>query len=470
MLLSLFFALLLLPFLPLASLSENPGFRAAITNKGLSQVCDTATVLLKESLPSLSIPQTINGRANIRISRYARTHINYEVKRIKMRILKIGKCKFVSGADGLTLSSSRISAEVKGRVSANRRFARASTNFKINFKDVSFSVIVKLVHHPKSGDATLTNSDCRSRVDRVSTSFRGSSGWLYRLLKDRIAGELKRKFNSIFCTAVKTLINKQGNAKIKSLPLVIGFKDLAIIDCTLTQDPKYTKNYMVVFMKGQFQAVNKANSIPFSPPKLPPVQVKERMLYVWLTNYMLNTASYVLQQSSSMDYSYKLCISSLFAYFPSMGMQITLISTKPPSINISLDGGQLTAFANIDIDVVFPYNYTVTVFTLGFSTVMDFHAQIHDDEFDSFTITADVSLASTSVTLESSTIGMFDTIYKYGLQYMMNNFVIPKINQYTNEGITIPTIDGLSFIDPQLTFGEGYALLSTDINYKLPAE
>ena len=483
---SLFFALLVV--LPLGSLGVNPGFRAAITDKGLTYVCHTATVLLERALPSLSIPD-INGRVKIKVV-FIKTSIDYSVSNIKLGDLTIPSCNFVPSADGLTLSSSGISVQITAHVRAEHKHfphVSASTDIQINLDDVSFSTTAKLGRDPSDGHATVTDTTCSGDVGAVHVSFHGSAAWLYRLFDHEFESMLKSKFHSAFCSQVMKELNKQGNAALESLPLVSKFEDFAVINYTLTQDPEYTDSYMAVFMKGEFQAIDKTISIPFSPPTLPPVQVEGgRMLYIWLTDYIPNTAGYVLQQSGWLEYtitpklippsapislntsSFKQWVPSLFDHFPNMGMQITLKSTKPPTIHVTSAGGQLAAFGSINFDVVLPNNTVVTAFTLGLSTDMDFHAQIRSDGFTG--ITANVSLASASITLESSQIGKFNAnLLKDALQFALKIFVIPKINQYTSKGIMIPTIDGISFMNPQLTFGEGYALLSTDIDYKSPA-
>ena len=97
---------------------------------------------------------------------------------------------------------------------------------------------------------------------------------------------------------------------------------------------------------------------------------------------------------------------------------------------------------------------------------MDLHAQIQSDGRTA--VTANVTLVSANFKLDSSNIGKFDVNpMKEALNFALKGFVIPTINKYTSKGLVIPTIDGISFVNPKLTFGEGYGLVATDINYEM---
>ena len=61
-------------FLP-GSLCENPGLKAAITDKGLGFVCHTATTILENALPTLPIPD-ITGSTKVKVA-FLTAHIDY---------------------------------------------------------------------------------------------------------------------------------------------------------------------------------------------------------------------------------------------------------------------------------------------------------------------------------------------------------------------------------------------------------
>ena len=132
------FAVLLL-FIP-GSLSENPGLRAVITDKGLSFVCHTATDILEKALPSLPIPD-ITGSATFKVT-FIKVTIDYSVTDIKINDLSIPGCSFTPSESGLTLGSSGISVEITAHVEAKHEGfppLSASSDITVDLNDVSFS-------------------------------------------------------------------------------------------------------------------------------------------------------------------------------------------------------------------------------------------------------------------------------------------------------------------------------------------
>ena len=468
-----------------SALGENPGLRTAITTKGLNYVCHSATILLERALPSLSIPD-IHGRVKVKAA-FIKTHIDYSVSNIKLQNLDIPGCSFTPGSNGITLQSSGISVEIKAHIRAKHKHfphVSASTDIKVDLKDVSFSATIKISRDVSNGHASLTATGCSANVGRVHVSFHGHSAWLYKLFDHKFESALKKGFHSSFCSGVTRELNQKGSKVLESLPLTTKFDDAVIINYTLTQDPVYTSEYMAIFFKGEFQPIKHPESQPpFVPAPLPPIHVDSQMVLMWLTDYLLNTASYSFQQAGRLTYtvtpklipknvpfhlntsSFKPLVPSLYKNFPDKDMQIVLRATKPPNVKITPKGGELVAFGSAAVEVILPNEKIVTAFTLAFTIDMDVFPQIHPDGHA--VITANVSLVKASFTLSSSNIGEFDaTPLQDALNFFIKFFVVPAINRYGTKGLKIPTIDGLSFINPHLSFGEGYAVLSTDIKYK----
>ena len=59
---------------------------------------------------------------------------------------------------------------------------------------------------------------------------------------------------------------------------------------------------MPTSLQGEFYNRNNPQEAPFSPPALPGVQATDRMMYLWLSDYMADTAGYVYQKAGLMQY------------------------------------------------------------------------------------------------------------------------------------------------------------------------
>ena len=463
-------------FLP-GSLCENPGLRAAITDKGLESVGHSATTILKNALPTLTIPD-ITGKVKVKVA-IKSTHIHYSVTNIKIDNLNIPGCSFTPSANGLTLSSLGNSVKITAHVKAKHKHSphiSASTDIRVDLSDVSFSTAFKLLRNPTNGHATLSTAACSSDVGNVHLSFHGSSSWVYKHFDHELKSEFKKNFHSAFCSKVTDELNNKGNKALESLPLLSKVENLPMLfNYTLTQDPSYTDSYMAVFLKGAFQPQNEQIPIPFTPAPFPPVNTNGRMLYVWLSDYILNSAGYALQQAGILQHTItpKLIptmitsifesYQSLYQLFPNMGVEIALKATKPPIVHLTPKGGEMSAFGSIDMNFILPYNTVVTAFTLDISAELDINSQIQSN--GSITeFTANATLVSFKLINSSSIRKLLATPV---LQFVLEYSVIPVLNKHGSKGLVIPTIDGMSFVNPELMFGENYGLVATDINYKM---
>ena len=215
------FAVLPVLFLP-GSLCENPGLRAAITDKGLGFVGHTATTILENALPTLTIPD-ITGKVKVKVA-IKSAHIHYSVTNIKIDNLNIPGCSFTPSANGLTLSSLGNSVKITAHVKAKHKHfphISASTDIRVDLSDVSFSTAIKLLRNPTNGHATLSTAACSSDVGNVHVSFHGSSSWLYKLFDHEFESKFKKNFHSAFCSKVTDELNNKGNKALESLPTAV---------------------------------------------------------------------------------------------------------------------------------------------------------------------------------------------------------------------------------------------------------
>ena len=53
--------------------------------------------------------------------------------------------------------------------------------------------------------------------------------------------------------------------------------------------------------KGEFQSTTAPKEAPFSPAPLPPDSESAKMVYIWVTDYLLNTAGLVYQDAGILN-------------------------------------------------------------------------------------------------------------------------------------------------------------------------
>ena len=85
--------------------------------------------------------------------------------------------------------------------------------------------------------------------------------------------------------------------------VIVKVDDVSEIDYSLLQDPVFTTSYVETFHKGEFLSISNPKEAPFSPAPLPNVPGVNAMIYVWLTDYIANSASYVYQSAGKLTYT-----------------------------------------------------------------------------------------------------------------------------------------------------------------------
>ena len=120
----------------------------------------------------------------------------------------------------------------------------------------------------------------------------------------------------------------------------------------------------------------------------------------------------------------------------------------------------------MNVQVITPNNTVLSAFTMGLTVYMNAYAWVHPNG-TSQVISANITLLRFTFDLISSNIGNISLAeLNQAVQLLVNLFVIPLANEYTQRGLEIPLVDGISFVDPSVSFGEGYVLVSSDVNYK----
>lgn len=467
----------------------NPGFRLEFTEKGLDYGRQVGITILEASLHDLKIPD-LTGKQKID---FGIGHITFTwtVSNVQIQSLAIPTSSLTPGGNGLTLKASGGSAKTGGHINVNDGndfpHVSASTDLDITFSGIAFSVSI-LFGNDSSGRATAKTSGCSASVGNAQVNFHGGSSWIYKVV-DAIAdfgGMLKDNFAPTFCKGVTDGINNQLNHAIESMPVIIKVDKWAEVNYALIQSPVYTNTCVATLHKGEFQSLSHPTEAPFSPPPLPPITESDtsKMMYIWLTEYVVNTAGLVYHETGFLAYnitpdkvpknlpiqlntsSFRSLIPALYSKYPNMAMLLTVKTTKPPQMQIYPESANLTCVGEVNVQVITPSKTVQSAFTMGLTVYMNAYAWVHPNGTNQV-ISANITLLRFTFDLISSNIGNISLAeLNQAVQLLVNLFVIPAANVYGQRGLEIPLMDGISFTNPSVSFGEGYVLVSSDIKYK----
>ncbi|XP_070536307.1 bactericidal permeability-increasing protein-like isoform X2 [Ptychodera flava] len=203
------------------------------------------------------------------------------------------------------------------------------------------------------------------------------------------------------------------------------------------------------------------------------------MVYMWVTDYVVNTAGYVFQEIGKLTYNitddmvpaesqFRLNTSSigglipqLKKMYPNMLMELIINSTKAPNVTVGKDAVDGMLLGDVIAYVVLPNATRQYVFTLGVVAKGSGTVGFADPN-----ITGKVTSMSADLTLTKTAIGPFSLILiQPAVDIFIDAGVIPYLNDKGKKGFPLPSIEGVEFINPEIVLKKNVIQVGTDLKY-----
>ncbi|XP_065830579.1 bactericidal permeability-increasing protein-like [Oscarella lobularis] len=461
--------------------SVNPGFRIELSEKGLDYVRQVAMPILVKQLQNLAIPDQ-SGSAGTPVG-----SIDYSLSDIKLTEFSIPSSSLTIVANtGVQVGASGVSVHLSGHWHYREHswpHISDSGSCDVSASSISLSTVVG-VGADSSGRPTISANSCSFNIGKLDIDFHGGASWLYNLFSGTIADGLKGSIEGSVCSAAKDAINTQGNKALATLPVEEKLTSNSEINFELIQAPIFTSSYLETLHKGEFLYIpHPSTEIPFEPSPLPTAAASNSMMTIWITDYIVNTAGYVYQEAGVLQInitqsmlpsgipislnttSFKPLIPELYAKYPNEAMQLFLTSTSAPYINITSGFINVTAPGRLVAYVRVNETTLVNAFTLGLTMHATGHASLRRNGSQEMVI-GNATYLRSDISVVASNVGHFEaTSLEAAVNLLYQIGVIPLINKYGAAGFAIPSVDGVTFVNPVVAQGEGYIQISTDINY-----
>eukprot|EP00731_Ephydatia_muelleri_P031068 Em0022g582a len=463
----------------------SPGFQTALTEKAFGYIVQVGIPILEQQLSSLNIPD-ISGSAGTPIGT-----VDYDLTSIVLSGLQIPSATLTTSSSGLLLQASGISAHATANWHYRERSwpnIEDSGSADVSIGSVTLSIDV-VIGADSQGHATLSAQSCNINIGSLDITFHGGASWLYNLFSGYISDDLKGSLNTQICQAAVSAINTQGNC-CTGIPssychvlIIVTIDKTSEINYELLQPPIFTNGYLQTDHKGEFFSIADPVEAPFTPSPIPQPTDTSRMLYIWLTDYIADTAGFVYQQAGILQVvvtpnmvpsflPYQLntsyfqdLIPELYAKYPNQLMELYLNATKPPTLDIVPGSANFTIPGEVVVSVFMPDGTLQVAFVLGMVVYTDVSLAVVTRGSNQV-VTANVTFLSAAISLDASNIGQFDvSILQDVANLLCTQFIIPVLNKYTAAGLPIPVIDGVSLLNADVEFGQDYAVITTDFNY-----
>nr|ACS72242.1 LBP/BPI protein [Azumapecten farreri] len=330
--------------------SENPGFQTRITAAGLNYANKEAIAQLSKSVKGqkINVPP---GKAG---------PVSYSITNAEITAFSPPSSSSLIPIEGsgLKWSASNIGIAMSGRFHYSfRKIIKISDHgsFDISVSGVSFGVQADF-GIDTNGRPTIRAGPCTSDVGKVSIKFHGKWAWAYNLFRGQFEKKIKRLLKEKMCDLISHSLDTDAEKSLSLLKVTVGIGRMLELSYKLTGPPKFTSDYMETYHKGEIDWKSAPAPPPFRAPSLPPWKDTGRMMYLWVSDFMMNSLFYQAQQHNLLSYNLTAkdllesesgvlnttctgsqCIGHLIPElnkYPNCQLELQMRSTKMPQISV----------------------------------------------------------------------------------------------------------------------------------------
>lgn len=471
--------LLILPLLCLyfsaCVLGLNTGVKTTLSQNGLNYIKDVGVALIQKQLATVVVPD-INGRAGTPLG-----DIDYSLTSIVITGLTIPSVSTsIVPGQGLVVSVSGVSCHVNMRWHYRQRAwphisDGGSADVQISGTSVSVTAVVGM---DSTGRPTVKAANCQAHVGGLSIDLHGGASWLYNLFTGLFSGQIKSSVESSLRDSITDAINTQAAEALATVPIEEKIDDVSEINFQLTATPVFEPTYLATGHLGEFYQIGNHQECPYTAASMPDSQFST-MLQVFVSDYTLNSAGYVYYKAGELvavvnppdvpswspvklnTASFKALIPQLYALYPNEDMQLVLQSTAPPVAHFTPEGATFSVPGECVVKVTLANGTDVTAFTIDILGMLAGKAAVQDTN-----LVGELSFINASLALNSSSIGHVEVSALQDLiNLMCQDGIVPLLNIYAGRGFPLPVVEGVSLVNPQISFGPSYLAVATDLQY-----
>ncbi|XP_050976116.1 bactericidal permeability-increasing protein isoform X2 [Labeo rohita] len=394
-----------------------------------------------------------------------------------MQIVNLGLPKsavgFVPGT-GILLSVANAYITLRGNWRVKYlRLIRDTGSFDLTVNELAVSSNIE-VKSDGTGHPTVSMTNCAATVGSVKVKLHGGASWLYSLFSSFMNTALHKALQKQICRSVTDSFADM-NSFLKSLNAKVD--QYAEIEYTMVESPVISNTMIELGFKGEFYNIGQHKEPPFSPKPFSLPSQETNMLYMGVSAFSINSASFVYHRAGALrlyitddmipsDSSNRLNTKTFGTFipqiektYPGLMMKLLFETVKEPLItcepnNMTIQAsGMMTAFA-IQSDG-----------TLSPLFVLNLEGSVSTNIYVSgLKLAGHVTLDKIHMSLAKSYVGSFqvtslDDIFTTVLKVA----VIPKVNAQLKEGYSLPATVKMQLQKTQIQVLKDYVLIGTDV-------
>lgn len=452
-----------------------PAIIASIDQSGADYIQSVVFPLIISRVANVSIPD-ISGEKD---------GFDYGVNGITIQSLSYTSASVsINGVPTLTITGLSVAIHCNWNfqlhIWPHTPYGSGSADISVSQSSLTLSLNVDA----SNGQPQITVQNVNVNLNAVDISVHGSAwSWLANLLTDLFNSQIKSAAASQIQSEITSLVDVFANQVLSTLPLHVPVSSDLMLYFNLVQNPTFSNDVATAYFEGAFENVTNPVYPPIPHGGITPMPMT-KMASGDIDEFLINSGLWTAYETQTFliyatdaevppespirlnTSTFRFNIPSLYAQYPNDLLELVINATRVPSVSISPNGTLVDA----NFDITWVVNQT-TSFPTAF--VMNMEMQFFltlDINTTSTALQGELKLLQLTVSIVSSNIGAFDpTLLQNFMKGIIGGPIVEIINQYLARGIKLPTVEGLTLVNPVLSQQNGFVHVDTDFTFVPPS-
>eukprot|EP01104_Vermistella_antarctica_P007130 TRINITY_DN1787_c0_g1_i1.p1 TRINITY_DN1787_c0_g1~~TRINITY_DN1787_c0_g1_i1.p1 ORF type:complete len:498 (+),score=78.51 TRINITY_DN1787_c0_g1_i1:123-1616(+) len=453
--------------------ARSPGVKVTITETGLTYIKDISMPYLFAALETTAIPdQSADGSG-----------FTVDLTNFQIVSMNVGTSDINITATGFDA----IAGGVTGSITVDWHYRQNSWPHVSDSGSASISLSNSMVTatvvtfiNDSIGEAQMNVTVCECSIQDIDIDLHGGASWFYQIFVNLFRNKITDAINSAIPPALTSAIQSKGDASLATAPTVETVTPNVEIDYAFVNDVVYTAGKAFTTSHwGEFYCISDKVEANHSIPTLPETSPDDSMLQVYVSDFTAFSAGLAYLGAGNLSVSvtpgmvpnwfpvqlnttdFKIAIPALYNAYPNQAMGLNINATSPPDVAFSPSGILIDAVGDIAVFVIDSTGTWTPTFTLNVSAHFNGSAHVVGTSLG-----GTIGLLDASFDTASSSIGPIESASVTSfVNLVLTDFIVPVVNTILKPGFPLPTIDGLSFVDPVIYYETGYIWVGTDIAF-----
>jgi len=337
-----------------------------------------------------------------------------------------------------------------------------------------------------TGRPTAKINQCDLDLSDLDISLSGGASWLYNVIISLFHGSIVSGLENAVCSALLGDVQQQLDMLLATIPVQEPVGKYLAIDYSLAVNGGFVitpDQLLIASSSGEFYPQgSQPGKAPGSPVKMPDT-IADKHFQIFASAFSAESLGYaavtagicqmlvtkdqapVLAQAFFTTDFYSTCAPGLIDKYGS-GKDVALFIAlhSQPSIKFSQADGVIVS-AGIEMTIRGPTasGDWEDAFTILLTTNADAVAKVNDTVISGQLLNANATASLVSTHVGDVDVNGFNDLINFALTMSMDT-----VNALLANGAALPSMQGLSFVDPAILYRDGYIAVITDVNFVPP--